>query len=220
MALPDYSNTYAAVSSQGDDELLKRRRELASRLYQARQRGETIERALGNEMGSGGAVQFRQQGGTDSATRLSEEELAGFAQRLYGGQYDPKKPLKGSPSGSRNASQVQASPTYDPNPTATTSTTTLPPVGGNVGEGAPPSQGVQPVPPNPLAPTQPPLSGMRPAIYLRNFLDRPLSGVQPTPTARPAPMLDEYEQRPFGTSSLRQPTRKLGTQQRWDWWNS
>ena len=166
------------------------------------------------------------KGGPDSATRLSEEELAGFAQRLYGGQYDPKKPLKGSPSGSRNASQVQASPTYDPNPTATTSTTTLPPVGGNVGEGAPPSQGVQPVPPAPLAPTQPPLSGVQPAIFLDSRQRKapptqpPLSGVQPTPTARPASMLDEYEQRPFGTSSLRQPTRKLGTQQRWDWWNS
>lgn len=215
MAIPDYSNTYAAVSSQGDDELLKRRRALASRLTQARQRGETIEKALGNEMGSGGAVQFG-QGGLDSATKLSEKEIAGFAQRLYGGEYDPKKPMKGSPSGSRNASQVQTRPEYNPNPTATTSTTTLPPVGGTNGLGAPPSQVQQPAPLAPLPPMQ-----QQPAPLAPSAPTQPsLFGAQPTPPARPASMLDEYEQRPFGASSLRQPARKLGTQQRWDWWNS
>lgn len=85
-------STYAPATS--DPETLRKRRELASRLFQAKQAGKTMGEAVSSETGVD--IGNIQQGAVDMAggTGLSESEIAGFAERLYAGKYDTAK--KGS----------------------------------------------------------------------------------------------------------------------------
>ena len=82
-------STYAPAAT--DPETLRKRRELASRLFQARKSGVSMGEAVSSETGVD--VGNIQQGSVDTAmgTGLTESEIAGFAQRLYGGMYDTQK---------------------------------------------------------------------------------------------------------------------------------
>ena len=80
-----FASTYAVAST--DKDMLNKRRDLASRLFQAKQAGKTMEEALASE--SGVDVGNLQKGSVDTkmGTGLTEEEVAGFAERLYAGKY-------------------------------------------------------------------------------------------------------------------------------------
>jgi hypothetical protein len=80
-----FASTYAVAST--DKDMLNKRRDLASRLFQAKQAGKTMEEALTSE--SGVDVRNLQKGSVDTkmGTGLTEEEVAGFAERLYAGKY-------------------------------------------------------------------------------------------------------------------------------------
>jgi hypothetical protein len=80
-----FASTYAVAST--DKDMLNKRRDLASRLFQAKQAGKTMEEALTSE--SGVNVGNLQKGSVDTkmGTGLTEEEIAGFAERLYAGKY-------------------------------------------------------------------------------------------------------------------------------------
>lgn len=84
--------SYAAPTD--DPEMKRKRMELASRLFQARQAGKGMGESVSSETGVD--VGNIQQGVVDTAggTGLSEGEIAGFAERLYAGKYDTAK--KGS----------------------------------------------------------------------------------------------------------------------------
>jgi hypothetical protein len=80
-----FASTYAVAST--DKDMLNKRRDLASRLFQAKQAGKTMEEALTSE--SGVDIRNLQKGSVDTkmGTGLTEEEVAGFAERLYAGKY-------------------------------------------------------------------------------------------------------------------------------------
>lgn len=84
--------SYAAPTD--DPEMKRKRIELASRLFQAKQAGKGMSEAVSSETGVD--VGNIQQGVVDTAggTGLTEGEIAGFAERLYAGKYDTAK--KGS----------------------------------------------------------------------------------------------------------------------------
>ena len=79
------ASTYAVPST--DEETLRKRRDLASRLFQAKQAGKSMNEAVMSE--SGVDVGNLQKGSVDvkMGTGLTEEEVAGFAERLYAGKY-------------------------------------------------------------------------------------------------------------------------------------
>lgn len=74
-----------------DPETLKRRREMASRLFQAREKGLTREQALSSEAG---LDEKNLTGMPDMAfgTNLTEQQISAFANRLYAGKYDQAQP--------------------------------------------------------------------------------------------------------------------------------
>lgn len=74
-----------------DPETLKRRREMASRLFQAREKGLTREQALSSEAG---LDEKNLTGMPDMAfgTNLTEQQISAFADRLYAGKYDQAQP--------------------------------------------------------------------------------------------------------------------------------
>jgi len=80
-----FASTYAVAST--DKDTLNKRRDLASRLFQAKQAGKTMEEAITSE--SGVDIRNLQKGSVDTkmGTGLTEEEVAGFAERLYAGKY-------------------------------------------------------------------------------------------------------------------------------------
>ena len=91
------ASTYAVPST--DEETLRKRRDLASRLFQAKQAGKSMNEAVMSE--SGVDVGNLQKGSVDvkMGTGLTEEEVAGFAERLYAGKYDKTAPAT-APKGS------------------------------------------------------------------------------------------------------------------------
>lgn len=80
-----FASTYAVPST--DEETLRKRRDLASRLFQAKQAGKSMNEAVMSE--SGVDIGNLQKGSVDvkMGTGLTEEEVAGFAERLYAGKY-------------------------------------------------------------------------------------------------------------------------------------
>ena len=80
-----FASTYAVPST--NEETLRKRRDLASRLFQAKQAGKSMNEAVMSE--SGVDVGNLQKGSVDvkMGTGLTEEEVAGFAERLYAGKY-------------------------------------------------------------------------------------------------------------------------------------
>jgi len=82
MALsPSYATTYATAAT--DEDILKKRQDLASRLIAAKGQGKSMEDAVLSETGVNlGNIQ---KGSIDTkmGTGLAEEEIAGFAERLF-----------------------------------------------------------------------------------------------------------------------------------------
>jgi len=97
-----FASTYAVAST--DKDTLNKRRDLASRLFQAKQAGKTMEEALTSE--SGVDVGNLQKGSVDTkmGTGLTEEEVAGFAERLYAGKYGGQSATPTTAQGSGSGS--------------------------------------------------------------------------------------------------------------------
>jgi hypothetical protein len=79
------SDIYAPAAQ--DEDTLKKRRELASRLWKARESGMTPEDAMRSETGVD-INHLNNTVDTKFGTGLQESEIAGFVDRLYRGKYD------------------------------------------------------------------------------------------------------------------------------------
>lgn len=84
-----------------DKDILKNRRDMASRLFQAREKGLAKTDALASEAGVGiGGHTDPQNVDNTFKTNLTEQQISNFADRLYAGKYGSgsKAIVEGSPS--------------------------------------------------------------------------------------------------------------------------
>ncbi|MFN4909390.1 MAG: hypothetical protein ACK5H0_10210 [Bacteroidota bacterium] len=93
MAAPtSFANTYATAAT--DKDMLRKRQEMASRLIAAKGQGKSMADALTSETGVD--IANLQKGSVDTkmGTGLSEEEIAGYAERLFNPQQKPSETQK------------------------------------------------------------------------------------------------------------------------------
>jgi hypothetical protein len=82
------SDIYAPPTS--DEEIKKKRRELASKLWKAKEAGLSPADALRREAGVDVLTSDGESIDTNLGTGLTEREIAGFTERLYSGKYDKR----------------------------------------------------------------------------------------------------------------------------------